>query len=278
MNWSHKGFHPQNLSSILYEYSVKMDHVAENGTINMTHFLTSEYKMIPQRQSKHASIFDAKYEIVNMFYTPSGKKTIEWLFVKGKWFSSVLFNMSQESAADYYLKEGKGILDGQWETINELFAMFPKLPVTGLVHAYVYDIIGMDQILSHIVSSSNQYLDFGDKRSINSLDHKSFDISTSLYDADSNYQNGDMKAGYLGEAVYHDRKTEVFCFSCDNASFRMSVKNKEKTGFSYYRGNIAIEYETGILYGADMTEYIFSGNNQLLRREMIIKTKEINSL
>lgn len=278
MEWTKKGFKAHNISSVLYEYSVKMDHIAENGTINMTHFLTSEYNMIPQRQSKHASLLDTKYEIVNMFYSPSGKKTIEWTFAKEKSFSSVLFNMSVDLAADYYQKEGKALLDGQWETINELFSMFPKLPVTGLVHAFVYDIIGMDQILSHIVSSDSNYVDFDDRLSINSLDHKSFDISAGLYDASNEYKNGDMKAGYLGEAVYHDRKTVIYYFSCDNASFQMSDKNKSKKGFSYYRGNIAVDYETGILYGADMTEYVFSGNNQLLRRNMMIKAKEINFL
>lgn len=278
MEWIKKGFQPQNLSSVLYEYHVKMDHIAENGEINMTHSLTSEYRMIPQKKSKHASVLDAKYEIANMFYTPSGKKTMEWTFAKEKSFSSALFNMSVDSAYDYYEKEGKEFINGQWETINELFSMFPKLPATGLVHAYIYDVIGMDQMLSHIVSSGNKYLDFDDRQYIESLKNKSFDVSVGLFDADSDYKNGDMKAGCLGEAVYQDRKTVIFCFSCDNASFKISDKNKEKKGFSYYRGTIAVDYETGILYGADMTEYIFSGKNQLLRRDMMIKAKEINSL
>lgn len=278
MEQTKKGFQTQNINSVLYEYSVKMDQIAENGTITMTHKLVSDYRMTPLRQAEHPSIFDASYEILNMFYTPNGKKPMEWKFAKDKSFTSVLFNMTVDGSVRYIADEGINLLYGQMTTVQELFKQFPKLPATGLIHAFVYDLIGMDQMLSHIVSSGDTYSDFDDRKPINTLDNKAFDFSVGVYEEGSEYKNGDMNAVFLGEAIYAGRKTLQFGFSCDNASFRMSDRHKEKNGFSYYRGTLAIDDETGILYGADMTEYIFSDTNQLMRRNVMMKAKEIDSI
>lgn len=273
-----RGFLIDKPYSALYGYEVKMDNISEGGAIASTHSISSKYSINPLKQSIHPSILSVEHKVLNMTYTSCAKKELEWNFIKNKTFLSTLFNMSHRESMDYYQKKGEELFKGQWDTVNSLFAEFPKLPTTGLVHAFVFDVIGMEQILSHIISCDVPCFDFDTRISLGSLKDGQFDMSAGLFDEGSNYKNGDLKVGYLGDAIFNERPVVVFIFSCGDASFCMRNKDKEKSGFSYYQGNIAIDNETGVLYGAEMTEYIFSGRNRLMRREMMIKMEKIDYL
>lgn len=274
MNLQLKGFNTENIESILYHYNVEMDMLANDGHVVMTHSLRSTYTMTPGERAKNNCVFDGDYLINDMYYSPNNRKEIEWTFARNKKFTSTLFNTSDESCADYMRDEGIKLLESQWDTVNLLFSSFPKLPATGIVHAFVYDIIGMDQILSHIVSCNYSYNDFGDMKPVCTLNNKQFDMSADLYDSGSNYNNGDTLVLYTGNANYNGHDVAIFNFECNNSSFHMSSKEHKKNGFSYYSGTLAVDIRTSLLYGCKMFEYIFYDNTKLMRRNMLIKSNK----
>lgn len=268
-------FQTNHIESVQYFYDVKMDQIESTGAIKSSHRLQSEYVMTPGGNTKNECLFDARYQIKKMCYLPQGKKEREWKFAKDKEFLSVLFNIATEESMQYLQKEGgKKLLESQWQSISKLFEQFPKLPATGILHAFVFDLTGMDQMLSHILSCNQEYKDFYEWKIVNSLNQNKFDISVGVYDSGTCFTNGKMKAVILGTGTYQERVVSLYRFSCDDASFQVFDRDSVKKGYSYYNGTLAVDYETGVLYGAEMCEYIFSGgNSQLMRREVMMKAK-----
>jgi len=268
MNSSKKivNFSTEKLEHASYDYVMIMNNLNREGGSGGIHQLASSYKFTPAGKSGHPCVLDAVYNIDHMEYTSKDKRKINWSFFEKKKFSSVLFNSSTEENRKYLSRDStKELIGSQWSSINSLFSTLPKLPVTGIVHAFVYDLIGMDQTISHILSCLPIYENAGMQVCIKSLSDAKCDLSVELYDRGTNYNNGTFYASYLGDGMYMGREQRVFEFMCDKADFNAgySIKAAEmnKSGYSYYSGTISVDVITGILGYCRMNEMIFSNSD-----------------
>lgn len=257
----------KNLNEVKYDFCMRLDNLDNSGGVAVRNELKSRYRLIPGEISKHKAMLDVSYNIDSMEYVGQSGKAIHWSFMEGKDFSGVLFNASTEENQAYLAgDEIKQAIKNQWESIDKLFSALPKLPAASIVHAFIYDVIGMDQTISHIISDAKIFESSGEMVRVESLSKVQCDMSVGLYGKDSNFTSGDVYAAYVGEGLYRGRLQRVFEFRCSEACFdcrhSTSQKQLKKQGYSYYDGIITSDVETGVVGYARMTETIFSNQSQ----------------
>ncbi len=255
-----------NTSEVKYRLNMRLENLDSTGRIAAVNELRSSYRLTPGKAISKA-VLEASYNIDSMEYIVGSGKEVRWSFIEGKEFTSVLFNAATlENQMRLAGDEIKQLIKDQWESVESIFERLPKLPAAGIVHAFVYDVIGMDQTISHILSDPKVFKGCGEMVCIKSLSKVHCDMSVGLYGKESNFTSGDVYAAYLGDGISNGRQQKVFEFRCSGASFDCqhgtSATQSQKQGYSYYDGIIAADAKTGIMSCARMTETIFSNQNQ----------------
>lgn len=278
------GFNIEKAIKINYCYKMIMDNLDRSGDISHTHRIESEYSLTSGDKSTNKSVFDGIYHIGMMKYFPKKGKPIRFKSFEGKEFTSVLFNISNAENMEYISKnEVQALLQYPWEEIQGIFSKMPKLPTVGIIHAFVYDLLGIDQLLSHSVSSIDIFHNPGEMMELKFLSDMDIDFSVGLYSKDTEYSNGRTMASFLGDGMFIEREQGIIEFMCNRALFQSSNKKKENHetgGYSYYNGIIGFDYETGLMSYCRMHEMIFQTSKnkdktKILKRFIEVKATDI---
>ena len=275
-------------------YHMVMNNMYMNGEgkVYKKQTLDSRYRRKIKQSIKNCIVFTNYQWDSILFINRLPKKKPEvthWSFASGIKFDSHMI-LSEQNLANLYEEEKT---DVSHESYNQCFvslesacSKLPKLPSSYLVIMQSFDIVSFENFMSYIYveSSKEGGWKLGEWRNIKPSEFTHVDqaqIGMGFYNTASFFKNGTLHLRLSGYTKEKERVCILFDYYCDNSSVSVMEKDNiemNRTGTSYYLGQIYVDVQSGNMIKATIEENYIAKQKGKKDENIIIKRRVLCEL